>query len=92
MNLVELCAEDDEQKPSPCEFGNIVIGHSCYCHHENGPRKCHVWRMHGDGPIGWDEKACPMFKKASNATSHQAGASPALVKTLDGQTEPQEAK
>ncbi len=67
MNLVEICASDEEQKPSPCEFGNIVTGHSCYCHYVNGPRKCHVWQLYGDGPSGWDEKACAMFKKASNA-------------------------
>lgn len=77
INLVELFADDDEQKRSPCEFGNIVIGHACYCHHESGPRKCGVWRMRGDGPAGWDEKACQLFKKASNPRVQPAATDPA---------------
>lgn len=88
MNLVELCAEDDEQKQSPCEFGNIVVGHSCYCHHQNGPRKCVVWRMHGDGPSGWDEKACPMFKKASNASVRGGAAAPYPARSVGQEVNP----
>lgn len=43
MNLVELLSDGDEQMPSPCDHGNVVIGHACYCHHPNGPRKCRLY-------------------------------------------------
>lgn len=51
MNLVELV--DDDQKPSPCAHGNIVVGHACYCHHPDGPRKCPVWSHFGGQPDKW---------------------------------------
>lgn len=54
MNLVELAA--DEQHPSPCRFGNIVDGHACYCHHEQGPRKCPVWRSYGEQADKWHNR------------------------------------
>lgn len=42
FNFVEAVA--DEQVPAPCVHGNIVVDHACYCHHEQGPRKCPIWR------------------------------------------------
>jgi len=51
MNLVEMVEEDQHQ--SPCRFGNIVDGHSCYCHHDQGPRKCPIWRHYGEQPDKW---------------------------------------
>lgn len=63
FNLVEMAAGDDECYPAPaCRFGNIVRGHACYCHHEDGPRKCHVWRYFGDGPEGWHKKECELME------------------------------
>ena len=54
MNLIELCY--DEQHDSPCRFGNIVDGHACYCHHEQGPRKCPVWRKYGEQADKWHNR------------------------------------
>lgn len=56
MNLVEMVA--DEQHESPCQFGNIVDGHACYCHNpKSGVRKCPVWRNFGeDAPDKWHNK------------------------------------
>ena len=57
-NLVELMADDDEQEPSPCSHGNVVIGHACYCHHPDGPRKCMLYWG------GVEEiKTCEMFQQ-----------------------------
>ena len=57
INLVEWMAEEDEQESSPCAFGNVVKGHACYCHHDDGPRKCHLYWE------GVDKmRACKMFK------------------------------
>ena len=57
MNLVELFADEEEQKPSPCKYGNIVTGHACYCHHPKAYRKCPQWRM--QSPY----KECKFYKK-----------------------------
>lgn len=68
MNLVELIADESEMKPSPCAYGNIVGGHACYCHHNQGPRKCPIWSNVGDSdPSLWkrgsfDNGFCPFFK------------------------------
>jgi hypothetical protein len=53
MNIVELAADPDEQMAAPCKWGNIVVGHACYCHNDSPlmPRKCPVWRS-GD-EAGW---------------------------------------
>ena len=64
FNLVEAIAGDDEHIASPCEFGNIIKGHACYCHHESGPRKCHVWRQHGEDASAWNQEACRLFRAA----------------------------
>ncbi len=56
FNVVEIGAGDDEQHASPCKYGNIVDGHACYCHADHwvdGPRKCHIWRLHGENPVFW---------------------------------------
>lgn len=58
INLVEMFADGEEQYPSPCVWGNIVRGHACYCHHEDGPRKCHIWRAHGDDLCADNQKGC----------------------------------
>lgn len=54
LNIVELIGE--AQHPSPCRFGNIVDDHACYCHHEQGPRKCPVWRNYGEDLDKWHNK------------------------------------
>lgn len=57
-NLVELMADDEDQEPSPCANGNVVIGHACYCHHPAGPRKC---RLYWDGVEAM--KTCEWFEE-----------------------------
>lgn len=54
-NLVEWFVEEDEQKQAPCQHGNIVVGHACYCHHPSpdAPRKCPVYRRYGEYPRAW---------------------------------------
>ena len=61
MNLVELVT-DDMQEPAPCRYGNIVVGHACYCHNsdENAPRKCPIWRNGGR----WSKDNCDFFEPA----------------------------
>jgi hypothetical protein len=55
INLVEMLGEEHHQ--SPCKFGNIVDHHACYCHHDNGPRKCPIWRNYGESAIDkWNNK------------------------------------
>lgn len=66
MNMVEII--DENQHPSPCKHGNIVDGHACYCHSTSPetPRKCHIWRFHGERDLSkwvksdWDN-GCPFF-------------------------------
>lgn len=58
MNFVELLADENQKEPSPCEYGQIVIGHACYCHHINGPRKCPIWRHKQE----WNIINCELFK------------------------------
>ena len=60
INLVELTSEDDEQMQAPCKYGNIVIGHACYCHHESpdAPRKCPIWRNGED----WNKNNCEFYE------------------------------
>lgn len=56
INLVELCADAEEQQDSPCKWGNIVVGHACYCHNDSwkeGPRKCPIYRSFGREPDKW---------------------------------------
>lgn len=68
MNLVELF--EDDQHPAPCVHGNIVKGHACYCHSpaDDAPRKCPIWRAHGENDpskweVGkWSAGKCPHFK------------------------------
>ena len=63
INFVEFLADEDEQEQSPSKYGNTVIGHACYCHHPDGPRKCHLYW----GGVDEMEK-CEMFEHAvSNA-------------------------
>ena len=71
LNLVELVADDDEQRAAPCAWGHIVVGHACYCHNDawkEGPRKCPIYRAHGDSdPSKWHRREwelveLPMFK------------------------------
>lgn len=62
INLVEMCADEDEQSETPCAFGNLVEGHSVYCHNDEwkeGPRKCRrTWYTGGEER----DEACPGFK------------------------------
>lgn len=58
INLVELCADDEDQNSAPCIFGNIVVGHACYCHHSDGPRKCNQYRN------GEPYEECELFEKS----------------------------
>ena len=44
INLVELIAE--EQESCECKWGNVVLGHACYCHNDKSPyRKCPQWSI-----------------------------------------------
>jgi hypothetical protein len=61
MNLVEMIS--DEQEPSPCIWGNVVVGHACYCHHDDGPRKC---RLYWGGVE--EMKTCDMFEPVPEAS------------------------
>lgn len=70
LNIVELV--DDEQQQAPCKYGNIVVGHACYCHRddwEEGPRKCPIYREWGLSDLSrwrkvdkWPTHKLPMFK------------------------------
>lgn len=71
FNIVELAADQDEQKPAPCKWGNIVVGHACYCHKDDwkeGPRKCPVYRNFGDSDLSkwhkreWELVELPMHR------------------------------
>ena len=62
MNLVEMVSDPDDMEPAPCAWGNIVIGHSCYCHNEESPyRKCPHWRS-GER----DYENCDYYKESKN--------------------------
>jgi hypothetical protein len=65
FNFVEALAEEEEQGETPCAWGNLVEGHSVYCHNDDwleGPRKCRrTWYTGGEDPEDRDE-ACPGFK------------------------------
>jgi len=65
INLVELIADPDEHKPAPCRWGNIIIGHACYCHNPDTPyRKCGVWSSYGEEPADWGKDKCEWFEEA----------------------------
>src|SRR5687767_12730138 len=74
MNLVEMVADESEQQQAPCKWGNIVVGHACYCHNdawEDGPRKCPIYRNFGLEPAAWHQREwetvrLPMFKGVEN--------------------------
>ena len=56
FNIVELIAE--EQEPCDCLYGNVVVGHACYCHSDKSPyRKCPQWRF------GKPYQECKYYKK-----------------------------
>jgi DNA-binding XRE family transcriptional regulator len=60
INFVEVISK--ECKFSPCKYGNIVVGHACYCHHNKGPRKCPVWHRHAGKFENWSVKECSLFE------------------------------
>jgi hypothetical protein len=71
FNLVEVVADGDEQETAPCKYGNIVVGHACYCHRDDwpeGPRKCPVWRYFGTKDLSkwhqreWELVEVPTFQ------------------------------
>jgi len=71
FNIVEIAADEDEQRQAPCKWGNIVVGHACYCHNDEwkeGPRKCPVYRLFGDTDKSkwhrreWELEELPMLK------------------------------
>ena len=53
MNWMEMLEEGTQ---APCKHGNIIESHACYCHHDDGPRKCPKWK--------WDEpyEDCELFE------------------------------
>jgi hypothetical protein len=76
FNLVELCADDDEQIHSPCAHGNIVAGHACYCHKAgwpDGPRKCPVWREFNVQPEKWHNREWPLTEHVKSIESFKDG-------------------
>lgn len=66
MNIVEMCAGEDEQSfNQTCKFGNLVTGHAVYCHSKNSkaPRKCgKTWSTGGKVK----DETCPFFESNSN--------------------------
>jgi hypothetical protein len=66
FNIVELAAAacEDEQKVAPCKWGNIVVGHACYCHKDDWaekPRKCPIWRNFGTSDLSkWHQREWPL--------------------------------
>ena len=97
FNLVEMCAEQDEQYQSPCKNGNIVDRHACYCHceDERAPRKCPIWRhygesdlskWHGEGDFDSDDwnGGCKWFEKTPNAKAVGLDAARRAVPSTDG--------
>ena len=77
MNLVELIADDSEQRDAPCRFGNIIVGHACYCHHRKGPRKCPIWQQYGEhDKARWHTSECRMFETADGAKPTQKSDNP----------------
>lgn len=45
INLVELAADEEDTEQAPCCWGNVVVGHACYCHAPDSPyRKCPQFR------------------------------------------------
>ena len=66
ISLIEMV--DGDQKPAPCNHGNIVVGHACYCHHEKMPRKCHIWRIHAEHSPAWNIHNCGHFEAATMPT------------------------
>ncbi len=63
INLVELWEDDENMSETPCAYGNLVEGHSVYCHNDGwaeGPRKCRRTWYYGE-PDKYDE-TCEGFK------------------------------
>lgn len=58
FNFVEAI---NETIPSDCEYGEIVPGHACYCHHfhEDAPRKCPLWK----NGLTMNESRCKLYMK-----------------------------
>lgn len=52
---------DDELISAPCIYGEIVVGHACYCHHtsDDAPRKCPIYKWGED----WNVKNCKLFEE-----------------------------
>jgi len=65
INLVEIMAWDEEQSfNQKCKYGNLVEGHSVYCHNKSkdAPRKCrHTWYF-GEKEKGMQDEDCPLFE------------------------------
>lgn len=66
INLVEIFADENEQSfNQSCKFGNLVEGHSVYCHSENpdAPRKCRrTWYTGGEDK----DEDCPYYEPNPN--------------------------
>lgn len=43
INIVEILA-DEESEGTSCKWGNLFVGHACYCHHPDNSRKCRQYR------------------------------------------------
>jgi hypothetical protein len=66
FNIVEQIEEGRFNQK--CKFGNLIDGHSVYCHceHENAPRKCrHTW-FYGEGEKGLQDEDCEFFQTNPN--------------------------
>lgn len=62
FNWVE--ALEESLNNQRCKWGNLVTGHSVYCHcpHEDAPRKCrHTW-YYGKDEKGMQDEDCPLFE------------------------------
>lgn len=76
FNAIELIADEDEQARSPCKFGNIIVGHACYCHADHwkdGPRKCPVWRYFGIDESKWHKREWPYTEEVVSVGINDKG-------------------
>jgi hypothetical protein len=56
---VRIEGDDIYGMVNPCRFGFQCEKHSCYCDHEDGPRKCHYsWFTGGEEP----DSQCELFE------------------------------
>jgi hypothetical protein len=65
FNFVELLEEGEFNQK--CKFGNLIPGHSVYCHSEDpdAPRKCHHTWFYGEDAKGMQDEDCQFYEPNS---------------------------